>query len=294
MNEFAIDDLTIITGGQQPTGIKIKQPAQGFESPDYRLNQFSNPGRHGGTTSSSLYDFRRIQLEGSIKGNTYEEYYALRRQLLSAVSIQHDDNLNPVPHRVTFTTLDGQAYYADVHFNKPLMAIQHPMYSEFMITGTIDTGLIFGQAIISSGNISRPTGGGFESPFISPFISEASTGGTVTITNSGDEMAWPTVDNDGNGGIILTGSLTNPVLTNLTTGRKLELDYTLQSGDFIQIDMLKQLVLLNGSSTLISTKTSTSDWWGIAPGPNSISLSTTAGTDGGYASISFNPAYQGV
>lgn len=294
MYDFAIESLQIISAGLQPTGIKVRQPFMGLEAPDFRLNQFSNPGRDGGTTSSAQYDFRNIQFEGSVKGRTYEEYHQLRRDLLAAVAIQRDQYNNPVPRRITFTTLDGQSYFADVHFKKPLMSLEYPMYCNFMITGSIDDGVIYGQNTVTSGNISRPTGGGYLLPAIIPYVLTASTGGSVTLTNDGDEITWPKIDNDGNGGIVLTGSLTNPILSNLTTGKTLELNYTIQSGDYVQIDMARQLILLNGSSTLISTKTPTSDWWGLAPGVNLISLDTSSGADGGYADITYNPAFIGV
>lgn len=295
MQEFSIGDLQLITGGYPVPGFLLQTPVKGLESPKHRTTSYPRPGRNGVTVSSKFFDGRLVELVGKIfamAGESLSSYEARRQAFIAATANSTTDNGNPIPIRVSFTTLAGQSYYIDAYFNEPIMPLDNPAATDFMITAIGN--LIYGKDSVTSGNISRPVGGGLVIPFTIPAVASASTGGTVILTNAGTTTAFPMVDINGNGGIILTGSLTNPVLSNLTTGKFIELHYTLAAGDYIQIDMENQLILLNGSSSLISSKTSSSDWWGFDPGANSISISTSSGSDGGYVTISYNPAYIGV
>lgn len=295
MQEFAIGDFKLITGGKPVPGFLLQAPLKGLESPSHRTTSYARPGRDGVTVSSKFLDGRLIELVGLIHaeaGEDASQYEARRSAFITATTNKRDENGNPLPLRISFTTMGGASYYVDAYFNDPIMPLTNPLSTNFMVTAIGN--LIYGTGTVTSGNISRAVGGGFEIPFILPVIAEASTGGTMILANNGTTVSMPTIDENGNGGIILTGSLTNPVLSNLTTGKSMTLNVTIDSGDYVQIDMENQLILLNGSSSLISTKTITSDWWGLEPGPNSISISTSSGSDGGYATISFNPAFVGI
>lgn len=295
MKEFSIGDFQLMVGGNVVPGFLLQTPIKGLESPKHRTTSYPRPGRDGVTVSAKFLDGRLIELVGMIlaeMGESYADYEARRQAFIAATMNQRDPNGNPRPIRVSFTTLAGKSYYCDAYFNEPIMPLENPVSTSFMVTAVGN--LIYGQDAVSSGNISRPVGGGLIIPFTIPAVSSASTGGTMILTNNGTTTTFPTIDADGNGGIILTGPLTNPVLSNQTAGKFIQLNHTLQSGDYIQIDMENQLILLNGSSSLISTKTTTSDWWGLEPGPNSISIDTSSGADTGYVTINFNPAFIGV
>ena len=295
MQEFKIGELQLITGGLPVPGYVLATPVKGLESPKHRTTSYPRPGRNGVTVSSKFFDGRLLELVGKIfavAGESFASYETRRRAFIAATANETSDNGTPLPIRVSFTTLAGDSYYLDAYFNEPVMPLDNPVSTDFMVTAVGN--LIYSAAGVISGNISRPIGGGLVIPFTIPAVASASTGGTVILSNSGTSTAYPSIDQYGNGGVTLTGSLTNPVLSNLTTGKFIELTYTLASGDYVQIDMENQLILLNGSSSLISTKTTSSDWWGLEPGANSISISTSSGSDGGYVTIQYNPAFIGV
>ncbi|WP_396246700.1 phage distal tail protein [Gordonia sp. CNJ-863] len=179
----------------------------------------------------------------------------------------------------------GDSYIVDIYFDKPLMNMESPIHATYQVTGVCADPFIFGASTVTSAQIRPPSGGGYAVPMIVPYISDASVGGSITLTNDGTETAMPV--------ITLTGLLTQPVLSNQTTGKRLELNYVLPEGEPLTIDMENQLIIRSGASQ-IGAKTIASDWWGLAPGPNAISLTTMSSSDTGYALLTFNPPYMGV
>lgn len=93
----------------------------------------------------------------------------------------------------------------------------------------------------------------------------------ATVTNGGNFEAAPVVK--------IYGPVTNPVLENQTSGKKLELTYALLEGDYIVIDFNAKTILRSTTENLYSKLNFTvSDWWTLAPGNNTI-LSTAAKTE---------------
>src|SRR6185503_8386999 len=210
MQNFSIGSLVLMTSGLPITGYTLMQPVEGLEGPPHRTNSFARPGRHGATVSSQFYDGRLITLQGTISGVDYATYLSNRRAFIAATNIDLDNNNYPVPVRVSYTMQDGNSYYVDCYFDKPMMELTAPTRCDFQITAVAPDPMIFGATQVVSSVISPPSGGGYVVPMVVPYISGASTGGSVTLNNAGSETAWPI--------ITLTGPLTNPVLTNTTTG----------------------------------------------------------------------------
>jgi hypothetical protein len=285
MQEFAIGSLSLITGSNAVAGFILQTPIEGLDSPAHRTNAYARAGQDGQTVSGQFYDGRIVKLVGKIDGTTVGEFETNRKALIAATAINRDSNNYPVPIRVSFTSMAGQAYYVDVYFDKPIMDLENPISGDFMVIGVCADPFIYATTGVTSGAISPPSGGGYEVPMIVPYISAAATGGSVTLNNAGSEKAWPI--------ITLTGPLTTPVVTNATTGVYLQLSYTIATGDEVIIDMYNHTITLDGGS-LISTKTSASDWWSIATGNNTISLTTTSSGDTGSMVVAFNTPYIGV
>lgn len=285
MQEFKIDNLVIMTGGVPALGYTLSIPVEGLDGPKHRTSSYSRPGRHGVEVSAQFYDDRLVNLTGLVYGNTIEEFEANRKALIHAVAIKKDDEGYPVPTRVSFTTMGGESYYADIFFDKPIMLMESPIDTTYQVTGVCADPFIFGSTTVTSAQIRPPSGGGYVVPMEVAYISDASVGGSITLNNVGEEVGMPY--------IVLTGLLTQPVLTNQTTGKRLELNYVLPDTEVLTIDMDRQLIIRSGASQ-IGAKTIASDWWGMAPGPNSIALSSMSSSDTGYAVLSFNPPYLGV
>jgi len=105
------------------------------------------------------------------------------------------------------------------------------------------------------------------------------------VTNGGWATTYPT--------ITIVGPITNPVITNVGTGQSLTVATTMASTDTLVLDLLNKTVLLNGS-TARNLLTTTSHWFGVAPGSTPINFN---GNNGSYtagvtsATIAYRSAY---
>lgn len=124
-----------------------------------------------------------------------------------------------------------------------------------------------------------PSGRGFDKSFDYGWGGTA-TAGAYTITNLGGAPTKPT--------LTLTGPLTNPVLTNETTGEELELTYTLGVGEELTVDFDAATIMLNGTASRYYAK-SAGSFWEIVPGDNIIRLSAQSGS--GAATLEWRDAW---
>lgn len=285
MQSFKIKDLYLIQNGEATPGFLLQTPINGLESPPIRQNNIARPGRHGSLVTSQYYDGRPISWPGVVSGENPSQYENNRRALLDAVKMVHDDIGYPLPIPVEFTTLSGKSYFANCYFDAPRFALEMPDSAAFHISGLIADPFIFGAVQVVSPTIAPPTGGGYVVPMIVPYTSAGAAGGSVSLANSGQENAMPI--------ITLTGKLTNPTVTNQTTGKFLQLNYTIPVGSTVIIDMANQTITQDGSSK-IATKTVTSDWWDIVPGVNTISVDSTSTSDNGSGLVKFYPPFVGI
>lgn len=281
MNDFNIGSLKIL--GTGVTDYIVQTPLEGFESPDYRTTEYENPGEDGGTVSSQQYGMRAMSIPGIIKGNDPTQYESNRRALSSAMALKRDAFASPVPTRLTWTTLAGSSYFIDAYPKKPLFNYADVNNTRFLLQFTADDPTIYGSTLVSSGAIVRASGGGFILPVVFPIVSSAAIGGTATVANAGNAPSKPTVT--------FTGPLTNPYLLNNANSKYMQLNYTIPSGSFVTINMANKTIMLNGVSSILSTKADGSSWFEIEPGNNILTFSTGSSSDTGSALVEFYPGY---
>lgn len=290
MFEFLLGDLQIHGDGN--TSFYLHTPLEGLESPEYRIGTYEKPGEDGGNVSSALYGMRIVTLPGRVNGSNPTQFEANRLLLSQACAIQRDSSGYPVLIRCQFTTLAGATYYFYAQPAKPQFAWNNINFSDFLIQLTVPDPQLFSATAVDSGSIILPTSSGITFPVTFPVSFGGTVGGSVAVTNNGSLFSWPI--------ITLTGQLTNPYILNVTTGRIMQLNYTLNAGDTIKIYMgdsngvLGKRIMLNDVDSLIATKTSDSEWWAIEPGENLIAFSSGSSADTGTLQLTFNPGYAGV
>ena len=117
-------------------------------------------------------------------------------------------------------------------------------------------------------------GSGFAVPVTPPFTLGASTSGSVRVTNAGS-VAAPWTGR-------MEGPLTDPVITNLSTGERLAFTanggLTLTSGEYVDMSSDGRSVLLAGTASRRSQLSLDSRWWLLPPGDTDIELSADSGT----------------
>lgn len=107
----------------------------------------------------------------------------------------------------------------------------------------------------------------------------ASGGSGGVVSNAGTTLTWPVLKINGFSGA--------PGITNATTGQTINISSIISSGNYLLIDTLNRTVLLNGVTQFYgAVNFSTTSWWGLAPGSNTITM-----IGGGSVDISWRDAW---
>jgi len=268
---------------------RAKTPVSGLEAPEDRLDVYDRPGRHGQTVANALYGGRPISITGSLHGTGATDAlaqadYRLQRQLfIQASAHQYDANGNLIPRILKLTDLTGAQYRVSVVKQKLMLPDSNPTWGNWMLDLRATDWRIYAEALIAT-SLSLPQSGGVTFQITFPITFGASSGGSATVTNSGSVESSPIVT--------INGPAINPVVSNDTTGQSLGLNLTLVSGDQVVIDM-DNATILQGSTNRMGSKTTSSRFWLLAPGNNTIRFSADA-YDVGTAIVSFRSALLGI
>lgn len=285
MRSIFLGSLQIHDNQNSGIGYFVEIPIEGLEYPPVRQSIYDKPGEHGSNLSNVLYSGRTIIIVGSVFASTNTTYEALRRALEGALRIVKNQFTVPVPLTLYFTTTDSLALQTDTFIKSFELKVTNVTNGKFRIELFAPDFPLYSQSQ-SVATLTRASGGGAVYPIIYPIIYGASTGGQALVVNQGDAESYPV--------ITLNGPITNPIIQNVTTGRYLELDMTLNSGDQVVIDMKNKTIVLNGTQSVIGNKNSASQWWWLDPGNNTIRFFTSSGADTGNVQIAYRDAYIGA
>ena len=140
--------------------------------------------------------------------------------------------------------------------------------------GIQESSFLFTDVLSPSDTITTP-GSGRAYPLTFPRIYPAATttgSGTKTINNHGTVEVYPFIR--------VYGSVTDPLIRNVTTGKQLRFQaLTIPDDNYITIDLYNRQVLMNddpSDSRLNSLVHGDSDWWSLVPGNNEILFSAAA------------------
>lgn len=290
MQDFYIDTLATnlqIHSSNNSINIWLQSPIEGLDMPDIRATEYDKPGEDGRIVSAQQYGGRTIVLRGIFQASTPQQVEELRQSIMTATAIKKNNAGQPQPTRCEFTTLSGARYFFDSYITrKPVFNWDQILWGNFLIVLSVPHPFIKSTTSITSGIITQPSGGGFVLPVVLPITSSAASGGTATLVNTGNAIAYPI--------ITLSGAITNPFIRNTSTNKTMRLNYTMGVNDTVVIDMLEHIITLNSAAPLISSKESDAVFWGLRPGSNVIKFSGSSSSDTGTMQISFNASYLGV
>jgi spore coat protein U-like protein len=115
----------------------------------------------------------------------------------------------------------------------------------------------------------------------------ASSGGIATVLNAGNAPSWPIIR--------IYGQITAPSVVNVTTGLHVDLPgLTLNVGQYAEIDMRRETVRLNGSSTSPLTAyldNTVSNFWPLPAGTSVVQLTGTGYDANAYAAVIYRDGY---
>lgn len=282
--------------------VYVDPDINGLEMPSIRTSKGQRSGSHGGYIGKQLYDDRFISLKGRIFSDSVDEALQKRREIQQALPL--------FPQQIVLRIIDedGSAYVSYcqvVDFQMPVGRFRGR--SSFKIDLQATDPLIYDDTAGGEleADIFKGRKGGYMFSASSPVFGHSYyfSGSTVdtTINNPAESvMPYPI--------IVINGRVTNPTLTNVTTGQAFRLDnYSVGEGSVTQIDMRERTVRLGSESQLVDGKLPpgvggsvfsyvpiNSEWWGIVPGDNEINYESAGGSDVERAMLYWRPAYWGL
>jgi hypothetical protein len=296
---FPLSDVgTIYATWTDPTGVEWpltdKTPDRGYHTTrgiagwgamPYEI--VTDPQARGGETVRHVRQLpARLTWPLNIWGDTHLEfvdrYRALRRAIMMTVH-------RGQPGRLTVMRSDGsgrfiEAFYEDGWggesgenwlFANPVVTFYCPDGAWKDIERVVET-RTFGTAgtLVS-----------FLAPF--PTFSAGQSGGSPTLTNPGELVAWPEW--------VITGPASGITGTNVTTGKSFSLVYDLAAGESITVTTDRPTVRGPAGQNLVNALNwPTAYLWGLEPGDNTVEFSIGGSGIGTTIEISFYPRYEGA
>lgn len=276
---YAAQGVDVEFGTVDSNGITwLWQKIEGWDSPDIQgAGVIPRSGDHGAWASPQYFAARTMTLTVMASAPTQALRDTARATLQQAVPVsdlailRYDE---PVP-KFTYVRRSGKVTEAyptlnDVTFTIGLVAPDPRKYA--MAQKSLQIGLL-------------PSGGGGSmiEPFAVPFsLTAAPPPGTAVAINAGNFESPPVA--------VVTGPVTGPSLTNLTTNQTISWDaLTLNTGDVLVVDFLNRQGYVN--PTTVSTSPgipstggtfwpadADSAWWQLSPGSNEVEYGGSAGT----------------
>jgi hypothetical protein len=273
MNDFAIDSGCFITG--KLTGLGL---------PSVRRSTGSSSGRHGGYSGRPFWGSRLLTIDGHLIGNDAAQSQDRRLWVNNA-----------------FTDLDDLAMYIEYENGNryvsycqligtptldyaPLDQQKTPFYLEFLANDPVFYDA--NDAHANTAVIPKANGGGITWPVVWPRVS-APGSGNVTVGNTGKVDIWPV--------ITITGSMTNPIIANDSSGKALQLTgFSAPEGSEVVIDMYDLTATLDGGN-IFDYLAEPPGWWALlADRLNSIRFETSDIADTAEATIYWRNGYMGI
>lgn len=253
-------------------------------SPPVRSSGEDRPEDHGQFDGPNFYGARVITVTGTAYCETRE--IAMKAQdAITSVAAWDSGTLFPLvvtepgrPQRQCFVRLDGPTkvspVYGGLQFDWQL-ALRAPDPMRYMY-------------VESSTTLSLPPPGGsdgliipFSLPSFVPWLTASNI--DVTLTNEGTFPTRKIV-------AVFNGPVTNPSLTNASTGLTLAFNVTLGADETLVCDFKARTALLNGTDAREYALTTSASWWSLLPGASDVSLGGIGGPSSG-ASIRFMSAW---
>lgn len=271
--------LDIEFGQVDGSGITwLWQRLDGWDGPDVQgAGVIARSGDHGAWASPQYYAARTMTLTITASAPTQALRDQARATLQQAVPISDLAQLRydePIPKyawvRRSGKVTEAYPTLTDVTFTVGLVAPDPRKYAST-------------QRSLAIGLSPADIGGGMIVPFSVPFtLATAPPPSTAVATNAGNFETAPVV--------VITGPVSGPTLTNLTTGLTVSWStVTLSAGDVMAVDFLNRQAFINPSTLSTSPGIPsaggtywpadvTSAWWQIAPGDNQVQYGGSAGS----------------
>ena len=237
--------------------VGMLQNASGLDSADVRDSYDDFVNMDGGIHGPFFYTRRAIVLEGMIENplDATDRNTRLNRLMRASASLTRQDG------SLVWTPTGGTAVLINVRKNGRLQ-VDGAWAKSFQLPLVAADPRIYTFAR--------------KAPTVSP-------SGTTVMENQGTVLTYPT--------LTITGPITNPVVTNTTTGEAISFTGTISSGTNIVVNMLARTVFQGSTVKYSLLNYASSTWWGLQPGNNSISLTQSSSSAPAGLTVTYRDAW---
>jgi hypothetical protein len=251
--------------------------------PTMRTSDSEKPQEHGSYYGPDLFDARTFVIATTVRGDSAADTVQNVDALIAEwwVDSRVDTDVTK-PLKVKFPGQEER-----ILFGRPRRALMPTT----RLVGNRSTGSLeyhagdpawYSEAEYSEELSLGTQAGGFGFPMTFPLqFGGTASGGSVMVTNAGSFQMKPTVR--------FTGPFNNPRIENVTTGKTLELDLIIASGDYVDVDFAAATVLLNGTASRYYTKSGV--FWTLEPGDNEVRIGSTSYDAASAATIYWRDAW---
>jgi hypothetical protein len=289
---------------------KMVLSVSGFGLPQPKFSTTQGPFQHGRTPTAIREQPRKIILSQYTRAGCRDDYWSNRLALVNALRRNRADVNLPEPGALRWNRSDGTIRQVDVYTLKGPVFLPFPnrrtphsyeeklqfiAYNPIIYDPEQQSIAQTGFATTSQAELQFPIT--FDATHI-VFNVVASTTAiwNETLVYAGNWEEYPT--------ITIAGPATNPLIQNLSTGLKIELDYSIANGETVTISLQygTKTIINNFGTSLLGYLTTDSDLatFSLQPDPivtdgnNIIQITTTFSTGATSVTLSYFNRYIGI
>jgi Siphovirus-type tail component, C-terminal domain/Phage tail protein RIFT-related domain len=274
--EFAYNGLTF--GGANDIGVTS---VTGLSPANARIDEVEKAGDHGSYIFAQFLEARTITIEGDVTGISAIDFES-KINLLRAAFIPQ---LTPQPLQMAVPgDVQKLAYCVPTKIDFPIDISYQTFYETWTVEFMAEDPRIYSNAT-NVVDIYPAIPNGISFNFVFSINFGGTSGGSLTqsATNNGTFPSPPVV--------LLHGPMTNPVLTNLTTGKYMRLAISIGELETLTLDFYAKTAILNNLSSRYSSVVPGSSWWPLQPGANTVRLSADGITSNSKATVTYRDAW---
>lgn len=252
----------------------------GLEMPATRAISYNLAGEHFGIFVSAFYGRRRWSLDGTVIGSTQGDFISKRDALQEALDALGGETT------VLFTLANGRLLQIDAAFLALSFAPRPGVINAADFQAQFESAFPFLQGqTLNELSLFLPTGGGGKvPPDTMPMSLSYGSGGSIFPANNGNAPSYPTAR--------INGPVTNPALRNEAIGRELQMNLTLASGEYVDLDFKRKTVTNHQGVNRYDAKSG--DWWFLQPGTNEVKFRANTYDANAVTTFKFRDSYLGL
>lgn len=242
-----------------------------LELPGMRLDDQARPSRHGAFAGQQLADERVITFDFTLMSSGATSFDAAYTALRLATAVEEGPDEEPL-----VIQLSGAKWLANARVARRAFPADRT-YAAQTVQGALQwvatDPRLYGAGAALTATVGLPLAGsgGLVFPLVFPLVFGAGAAiPDMVATNTGTLTTWPV--------ITITGPVTGPIITNVTTGQILAFNptFVVPAGQTLTVDTDARTVTLTGVNR--RDQLVTASWFGLAAGVSTHLRFTSAGS----------------